>query len=141
MIRFHVPGEPKAQPRVKARAVGGIAHIYTPPTADGWKSAVRGLARCEYRGPPSRCAFRLKIEFVFARPRSHFGTGRNADVLKRTAREHHTQKPDLDNCEKAILDALNGVIWRDDAQIVDLHTTKRWGERDGAWIEVEEVHI
>ena len=35
-------------------------------------------------------------------------------------------KPDVDNLSKTILDALNGVLWRDDAQVVDLHVTKRY---------------
>ncbi len=43
-----------------------------------------------------------------------------------------TGKPDLDNVVKLIGDALNGIIWRDDSQIVDLHVARRFsteGER------------
>lgn len=41
-----------------------------------------------------------------------------------------TGRPDVDNLAKAILDALNEVAYEDDAQISDLHFSRRWGEVD-----------
>lgn len=48
-------------------------------------------------------------------------------------------KPDADNYLKAIKDALNGVIWRDDSQIVDVQVSKRYSVRPRIEIEVHEV--
>lgn len=42
--------------------------------------------------------------------------------------EHHTQKPDIDNLAKAVLDSLNGIIYYDDKQITTLHLYKFWGD-------------
>jgi len=37
-----------------------------------------------------------------------------------------TGKPDVDNASKLALDALNGIVWRDDAQVCDLHVSRRY---------------
>ena len=50
-----------------------------------------------------------------------------------------TVKPDIDNFTKAFLDALNGVVWRDDAQITDKMTRKRYS--DNPHIELEVVQL
>ncbi len=44
---------------------------------------------------------------------------------------------DLDNLSKGCLDALNGVCWRDDRQIVELHLRKRVGKQPGVLVRVE----
>ena len=50
----------------------------------------------------------------------------------------YTKKPDADNLAKAILDALNGVAYPDDAQIVTLTVRKRYGEADMVHVLIEE---
>jgi crossover junction endodeoxyribonuclease RusA len=64
----------------------------------------------------------LRVSYIMPRPKKHFGTGRNADVIKNDAPEWHTSKPDGDKLERAIFDALtkSGVI-ADDSRIA------RWG--------------
>ena len=47
-----------------------------------------------------------------------------------------TGRPDLDNLIKALTDACNGIVWRDDAQIVRLMAEKRYSEQPGASISV-----
>jgi Holliday junction resolvase RusA-like endonuclease len=47
-------------------------------------------------------------------------------------------RPDIDNYAKAILDALNGVMWADDGQIVQLTASKSYGE-PRVEIEIQEV--
>lgn len=48
-------------------------------------------------------------------------------------------KPDLDNYIKSTLDALNGVIWTDDATIVELNTSKWYADDPRIEIEVKEL--
>jgi Holliday junction resolvase RusA-like endonuclease len=43
---------------------------------------------------------------------------------KRIIREIDAFKPDIDNVLKSVLDALNGVAWVDDAQVVNVHAFK-----------------
>lgn len=69
----------------------------------------------------------MVLQFVFGRPKSH---RTSKGMLKPTAPEHFLQVPDLDNIEKAILDALNKVAYTDDKQIIGKATMKVWGARD-----------
>ena len=55
-----------------------------------------------------------------------------------STRKPYTKKPDADNLAKAILDALNGVAYPDDAQIVKLTVRKRYGEADMVHVLIEE---
>ena len=69
----------------------------------------------------------LELEFVVDRPKSHFGTGRNADVLKGSAPRRPTGRPDLSNLAKLVEDALTGTAWADDDQVVSIEAIKRYG--------------
>jgi len=62
-------------------------------------------------------AIRVDTTFYMPRPKSHYGTGRNSDKLKGSAPTFHIKKPDRDNLDKLVLDALTGVVWTDDSII------------------------
>lgn len=82
----------------------------------------------------------VTLRFALARPKGHFGSGRNAGVLKGSAPQHHSQKPDIDKLVRNTLDAMTGVIWRDDAQVCELHASREWTSgQQGATIEVKEL--
>jgi Holliday junction resolvase RusA-like endonuclease len=66
--------------------------------------------------------------FYLSRPASHFGTGRNAGQLKASAPRFPTGKPDVDNLLK-IIDALTGLAYHDDAQVVQvMDLAKRYAD-------------
>lgn len=50
-------------------------------------------------------------------------------------------KPDVDNVEKAICDALNHIVWIDDSQIVDVAKRKRFSEKPGVVVTIQELDI
>lgn len=120
-------GTPKPQPRVKAFSRGGHAGVYTPTTAQGWKEIVMqeaaSLAGQQIEGPIA-----LGISFILPRPKAH-----KKETFVAT-------KPDLDNLLKATMDALTDrVVWRDDAQIAEVHVSKAYESTDalpGAVIEI-----
>ena len=137
-----VEGDPKAQPRPRAFSRGGVARVYDPGTAEGWKSKIAAKFRTHI-GRATNQAVCVQISLLFRRPKSHFRTGRNAGLLRTAAPVHHTRKPDTDNAAKAVLDALAvgsgiGVIG-DDANVVLLIVEKAWanpGESPGALIQI-----
>lgn len=113
MIEFIVPAIPVAQPRPRAMAFGGHARVFQPkkhPIAD-FKASVRLAASCAFTGAPLQGPLRVDVTFVFPRTKG--------EIWKRRPmpRIPHAKKPDRDNCDKAVLDALSGLIWADDCQV------------------------
>ena len=72
-------------------------------------------------------AIRVEREFRFRRPNCHWGTGRNAGKLKKSAPKYHIVKPDGDNLTKPVFDSLKdaGII-TDDCIIVRGEPHKRY---------------
>jgi len=78
----------------------------------------------------------LKVTFYFNRPKSHYGSGKNAAVLKPSAPQYHITRPDTTKLIRPLEDALTGVLWRDDSQIVLQFAEKKFGEFPGAAVTV-----
>lgn len=149
-LKFFVAGIPKGQPRMRSRLQqrkgGGamFAMLYTPGDADDWKSIVRLEAEKAWRanGYPNQWLGPLcvNLTFYFPRPQSHY---RSNGLLKPDAPRWHTPKPDRDNCDKAVLDALTNLcLWSDDAQVCDGRIQKLYAGASGmtgCLIELQEA--
>ena len=140
-IEFFVEGVPA--PQGSKRHVGRGILIESSKRVKPWRSDVR-IAAQEARGDrspaPKPRPIYLTLTFWFPRPKSHYGTGRNASILKLSAPTSMTVKPDIDKLERAILDALTGVLWEDDSQVVHLAATKGYappGELAGVTITLD----
>jgi Holliday junction resolvase RusA-like endonuclease len=81
----------------------------------------------------------LRLAFYFPRPTSHFGTGKNADRLKASAPKHHTKRPDADNLAKLVKDAMNGVFYLDDAQVVRLRVKKEYSRTPRTFVMLRRL--
>ena len=125
-LTFRAYGVPKGQPRIKAYVRGRHAGVYTPDTANAWKMEVRDAA---LRAIPNGSAtitgpVAVALTFWMPRPKSHL---RKDGTVKPSAPEGHTQKPDVDNLAKAVLDVLTDLrAWEDDAQVHSLSITREW---------------
>lgn len=140
---FTVVGTPKGQPRPRAFARAGHIRMYDPGTAEGWKSAIADAAQDHIPPEPITAAVALSIALVFPRPKSHYRTGKHANKRKDSAPFWVATKPDIDNCAKAVMDALTELrFWRDDALVVKLTITQRYQgniHRPGALIMIQEL--
>ena len=87
---------------------------------------------------PLRGALQVEFAFYRVRPSGH-KVGRNGP--NKGWREHPfpTSRPDLLKQARAIEDALNGVLYHDDSQIVTELLSKRWGEAPGVTITIREA--
>jgi Holliday junction resolvase RusA-like endonuclease len=114
-IEFYVPGTPKALKRHRMTRGG---RVYDPSATDKQEWLHSAMPFCPT--DPIKGAISIELEFNMPRPKSHFGTGKNAGNLKPTAPKYHLHTPDLDNLVKFVLDAMNGKFYDDDSQIISI---------------------
>lgn len=144
IINFFVHGLPKAQPRPRACIRGKHASVYDAGTANDWKYSVARTARENAPEKPFSGPVALFITIYLPRPKSHFYTGKKrGGELREDAPIYCAKKPDVDNYVKAIMDALtdSGVIWIDDAQVVDINCRKLFADdaAAGAKVVIKEL--
>lgn len=117
-LRFE--GTPVAQERAR---VGRGGHFFIPKKSSDYKKNLVLQAKSQFKDPPIEGAIFVEVTFRFIRARS------NKSV-------YCTKRPDIDNCQKIIFDALNGVVWKDDSQIVYAIVGKRWDAEEGVDLNV-----
>ena len=102
--------------------------MYDPRTAHEWRETVAIVVGSAV-SKPIEGPVELSLAFFFPRPKSHYGTGKNSELVKASAPVHHAQKPDIDNVIKSTLDAMNGILYEDDKQVIQLRAEKRWAHQ------------
>lgn len=118
MITFEIPGKPFAKQRPRATRQG---RVYTPSETVSFERTVAQIALQHFPQPLSG-PVTVTIRATFETPKS-WSKKKTAELINRP----HTQRPDLDNCAKAILDALNRIAWGDDGQVAEITVSKTWG--------------
>jgi Holliday junction resolvase RusA-like endonuclease len=139
LLTIDIDGDPKGQPRPRATTINGYTRMYEPKSIKPWKTAVTLAAKKAMRDQgqqkPIEEPIAVTMLFEMPRPKSHYGTGKNAHKVKQSAPIAHTSTPDLDNLEKAVLDALTRCnVWRDDSLITSIKACKLYGERGGCFV-------
>lgn len=125
MVAFVVPGEPVAKGRARAFIRGGHVGHYTPEKTARFENLVKLAAQRAMNGEPISGPVALYCTFSLPVPASYSNKRRTACL---NGSEWPCKKPDLDNQIKAILDGCNGVVWKDDCQVVQLFATKVYGQ-------------
>lgn len=127
MIRTYTyMGIPKAQGRPRAARMGKFVRVYERKEDRTNKDNI--AAQIVTQDPEYHESGAVSVTLLchFPRPKGHF----NTKGLSSKAPEHHTQKPDAENCAKAVLDALTGICWKDDAQVCSLAVHKTWTDKE-----------
>ena len=123
-ISFTVYGKPQPAgsktgfPLPKKGGGTGVIIVDANPKAKSWQQEVRAAAAAAHDGPLLEGPVELFLLVNLVRPQVHFGTGGNSRKLKPSAPVYPASKPDLLKIARGIEDALTGLIYRDDAQIV-----------------------
>lgn len=109
---------------------GQVAVVDANPRAKSWQREVRDIARemMDAQGTSLLTgALEVDLAFYVARPKNHYGTGRNARIVKSSAPAFPTGRPDALKLARGTEDACTGTVWVDDAQVVDLRVRKLYG--------------
>ncbi len=125
MIRFTVLGRPA--PQGSKNHVGNGVMVESSKRLKPWRQEIGYTAMCQSgRNPEFSGAVRLYVDFYFAPPKK-----------MPKDRKGMTTKPDGDKLLRGVFDAVKGVLYRDDAQVVDARPRKFYGLPERAEIELE----
>ena len=114
--KFYIFIPAKATPKGRPRL--GKFGVYTPKQTVKFERTLRTVLNAELKACYSLMDEPLSVELQFiykAKSKSKFWTGK-------------VTRPDLDNLIKSILDSANGILWKDDSQIVKITARKFYGE-------------
>ena len=111
---------PKQRPRLSKFAV------YTPKKTADYEKLIAYEWKRRYKNLILKGAVKLDLLFCFKKAKS-------------CKKDYHTQRPDLDNLEKAILDGLNKTAFVDDCQVVEMKSQKVFSDVDKILITVTEL--
>ena len=141
-LSFWVPGKPEPQGSKKPVRYGGHGHVIIVddnPKGANWKKvigghAVRQVGRPQLEGPLAMC-----LRFVLQRPKRHHVAQDRARPVRPDAPAWPTVKPDTLKLARAVEDALTGILYLDDAQIVIQTHSKHYGPQTGVQVEIRPV--
>lgn len=131
---FFIAGEVQAKQRPKFS--GRFA--YTPKETVSYENLVKlqYQIQCENHRYPDDVPIAVKIFVHLEPPRS----ASNVKKIRMLYQEEYPlKKPDVDNVAKIILDALNGIAYRDDKQVVELYVKKSYAGESGVGVTISEV--
>jgi Holliday junction resolvase RusA-like endonuclease len=140
-VTFWVPGIPKPGGSKRGFLNPKTGHVIITEACKGsrdWRNAVASAA---YEQIPNWLPgpLRVAFSFYFPRPACHYGSGKNANRLRDSAPMYPTGRPDVTKLVRSTEDALKGIAWRDDSQVVDQIAQKRYaheGKSAGAQITI-----
>ena len=138
-ITFIVPFAPVAWERTGVRWTNQGPKHYTQAQTRAWQKTVAVYGRSAMRGAaPFTGAVKLEIAFHVPIPESWAKWKREAAERGEVA---PTVKPDLDNFEKSVKDALKGIAWVDDAQVVQAVKSKAYSNRPGVAATITPLNL
>lgn len=82
---------------------------------------------------------RLELDFYKPRPKAHYGTGSRKGLVKASAPERPISAPDVSKIARGTTDAMQGIVYRNDAQIVEEEHRKFYGEPAHCSIKVYQL--
>lgn len=126
-VTFQLAGHPQGKGRARSfiHPHSGRLVTTTPPKTRSYESMIRGAAMDAMGDrPPLECPVRVTLTAFFDIPKSFSRLKRSAAI---TGEIKPAKKPDIDNIIKAWVDAMNGVVFKDDCQIVRGEYAKVYG--------------
>jgi Holliday junction resolvase RusA-like endonuclease len=136
-IHFQVEGDPKGKGRPRFSRVGNFTKVYTDKQTLTYEAMIATFAK-QAMGGTELLKTPVSV-FLYVRlpvPQSYPKKRREACL---SGLEKPCKKPDIDNIAKTYLDAMNGVIFVDDTQVIDLHVKKLYSVVAGVDVMVMET--
>lgn len=125
-VRITIAGEPTAQGRARISTVNGFPMAYEPAKSRDWKRYASLIASEQMKGHPVMDGpLTMQIHVFRQIPRSW---SKKKQTMAAQGIVRPVSKPDVDNYVKSAMDALKGIVWTDDSQVVSLMAVKHYSE-------------
>lgn len=135
LLRFEVIGRPVPQGSNRAFTPKGGSRAFivagNQATLSKWRGDIRNALEGSKPPQPVAGPVRMDLTFGLTRPKSHYHPvtkSRRVIELRADAPAFYLGKPDTDKLERAVLDALTGVVYLDDSQVFEVTGRKVWIE-------------
>lgn len=133
---FEIEGKIKGKGRPRFSHYGKFVKAYTPEGTASYENLIKIQFRITCGKWYSELPLKMKITAIHGIVKSESKKNK-AKMLNGEIKP--TKKPDADNIVKIICDALNGIAYKDDTQVVDLEIKKVYGEVEKVIVEIEEI--
>lgn len=139
VIEFIVPGQPQGKGRPRIGKVGQHARMFTPSKTVAYEGLIALAAQQAMAGRPLiEGPVDVNLSLRCQVPASWSGKKRRMALAGEIV---PTTKPDVDNVIKAVFDGLNGVLWKDDVQVVNVCVAKRYSADPGVTEKAWEILV
>lgn len=133
-VAFVVPGEPVGKGRPRVGKVGNHARLFTPKKTANYETLIAMAAQQAMQGReliagPVLVELRIKVAIAASWSKKKTAAALAGEVMP-------TKKPDADNVLKAICDGINGIVFKDDVQVVNVSMSKRFDSTPGVDVRV-----
>ncbi|KKL53111.1 hypothetical protein LCGC14_2278720 [marine sediment metagenome] len=141
VCNFDAPGKPRPKGNIIKGRFGGY-HDATKGL-DKWLLVVRGCARAAMRDNPIiTCPVTARLAFCFVRPKGHFTLSGTLSAKGRREPLPTTRTyGDIDKLARAILDALTGIVYKDDCLVTPIEAGKTWAEKPGVRVIIIRTDV
>lgn len=135
-IEFFVPGDPRGKGRPRFSRIGKFTKTYTDAKTKAYEELVATAARrAMIPDEPLETPVSIHMTIKVPIPSSYSKKRKEACLL---GLEMPCKKPDIDNIAKGVLDAMNGIVYKDDVQVIRLSLRKVYSTEPGIYIVVLE---
>ena len=136
MVNFTVYGPPQGKARPRFRKIGNFVQTYTPAKTKSYEDEIKMFAKAAM-GATEPLETPVEV-FLYIRNTVPASYSKKRTEACLSGQEKPINKTDIDNIAKAFLDGMNGIVYKDDRQVVELHAKKTYAEIAAVEVLVKE---
>ena len=136
MVNFAVYGPPQGKARPRFRKTGNFVQTYTPAKTKSYEDEIKMFAKAAM-GATEPLETPVEV-FLYIRNTVPASYSKKRTEACLSGQEKPINKTDIDNIAKAFLDGMNGIVYKDDRQVVELHAKKTYAEIAAVEVLVKE---
>ena len=136
IVTFNVEGNPVGKQRARYAKRGSYVTAYTPEKTRTYEALIKDAAK-QAMGSSEPLETPVTLYLYIRVPITKSCTKKRLEAIQNGS-EKPIKKPDASNILKSVEDGMNGVVYKDDSQIVNIHVTKVYSSEAGVDICVKE---